>query len=169
MFRRRLCGLLYEAFEPLPGVGFYLNLAGSRLGTFLFHEANMRDFFLSTKPLKPNGPWRVDLQLRPKELQAIGHVAAQWALLEHLILEYSKFLAGEVLKTKLPENAENDSLRQRKRAWEALARRAFSSDAQELVEVLRIVQKVGSLAIERHKIVHGLFEWDDKNRNKLRL
>jgi hypothetical protein len=73
----------------------------------------------------------IDLQLRPAELQAIGHVTAQWALLEFLVRRETRGLARH-LGIDTPEDAEAISFRRRRKLWERLARKAFALFDEEL-------------------------------------
>lgn len=130
----------------------------------------MRDSYTFEKDLTTkNARWRIELELDPEELQAIGHVNAQWAFLEFHILEYTKLVCEHVLKQPLPKEAESDSLRKRKRTWETVIRTAFKDDDETLGRLLKLVEQVGSLQGDRQKLIHGLIQWDSKDKETLNI
>src|SRR5580658_5954672 len=72
----------------------------------------------------------IDLQLRPKELQAIGHVATQWAFLELMILRETRSLAL-YLDIPIPDDAAAISFRRKARVWEDLSLKALAAFDEE--------------------------------------
>lgn len=126
----------------------------------------VRDTFLIKKSLSPPGPAYVDLELTEPELKALGHVTAQWATLEHLIKEYM-MLCAKNTRCLVPND--NNSFQMRRRDWERLARSALKDNPGLLAEILAFIKKVGSMEHERHKLIHGLIQWDGSNRRRLKV
>ena len=121
------------------------------------------------KDLKgPDQQWYVELELEPLELEAIGHVSAQWAFFEYHIFEHSKILAERVGQP-LPKEAESDSARQRMRAWKTLAETCLNDLPEDRTRVLDLIERASSLQGERHKLIHGLIQWSDADREKLEV
>lgn len=130
----------------------------------------MRDGYTFVKELGvKNARFYIELELDPAELQAIGHVSAQWAFLEFHILEYTKLVCDAVLNQPLPKEAESDSLRKRKRTWETVVNEAYKNEPKLLAQITAIIDRVGSLQGERQRLIHGLIQWDDKDREKLNV
>lgn len=128
----------------------------------------MRDHYAIRKDLHGDSSWYLELELEPEELAAIGHVTAQWAALEHLIWQHTQFLTKFIV-SRLPKEANSESFRKRKRAWESLAREVFQDPSDDLSAILSIIERVGSLSNERHKLVHGLVRWSDTDKGRLNI
>jgi hypothetical protein len=109
----------------------------------------------------------VDLQLRPSELQAIGHVIAQWAFLEFLILRDTRGLA-KYLKIPLPDDAEAVSFQKRRKVWKQLATKALHDLPEELTRTLALIPEIDAAAGERHRLTHDIIEADPQNPNRLK-
>jgi hypothetical protein len=109
----------------------------------------------------------IDLQLRPKELQAIGHVATQWAFLEFMILRETRGLA-QYLDLPLPEHAEIVSFKRKVRAWEDLSVKALATFDEERQRTLNCIERAKSLANERHRLMHDIIEYDAEDQNRLK-
>jgi len=108
----------------------------------------------------------IDLELSRPELIAFGHVATQWAFLEHLVKNHATKLAKR-LNQKTPPDANNDSLRKRLRAWDGLAREVKKADHEYGERVLKIVRRVQSISGERHRLIHGRAIWNPSKRSTL--
>lgn len=127
----------------------------------------MRDTVVFMKDLtEKNGKFYIDLELDPEELQAIGHIAAQWAFLEYHIFEYTKAVC-EVASIDLPKEAESDSLRKRMQTWGIVVRAYFPAGSDELAAILKIIGRATSLSGRRHKLVHGYIKWNIKDKESL--
>lgn len=113
------------------------------------------------------GAPHVDLQLRPSELQAIGHVIAQWAFLEFLILRDTRGLA-KYLKIPLPDDAEAVSFKKRRKVWKQLAAKALCDLPEELTRTLALISDIDAAATERHRLTHDIVEADPQNPNRLK-
>jgi hypothetical protein len=122
--------------------------------------------YIATRGNAEGKPY-VDLQLRPNELQAIGHVTAQWAFLEFLILRETRSLA-RYLQLETPADATATSFRRRRELWKSLAQRALASFDEELHRSLDCIERVANLANERHRITHDIIEYDRQDENRLR-
>jgi hypothetical protein len=125
-----------------------------------------RHLYFLTRGNADGAPY-IDVQLRPNELQAIGHVTAQWALLEFVILRETRGLA-RYLDIPLPADAEKVSFRSRRRAWEDLSLRALATLDDEKRRALDCIERAKSLAHERHRITHDIIEYDPEDDNRLK-
>ena len=115
-----------------------------------------RYLYIMTRGNKLGAPF-IDLQLRSSELQAIGHVIAQWAFLEFLILRETHGLA-RYLKLSVPEDAEAVSFKKRQRAWKELAAKALHDLPEELTRTHNLIRQVDGAASERHRLTHDIIE-----------
>ena len=128
----------------------------------------MRDYFLIGKDItKSNQPYLVDLELTDDELQAIGHVVAQWSLLDHTLKEYAEFLS-ELGKTPVPEDVYSYNNQKRKRALRALVDSVLSGHRNQ-PEASRIVSKASDMLGDRHDVIHGIFRWHKSDKHKLEI
>jgi hypothetical protein len=109
----------------------------------------------------------VDLQLRPIELAAIGHVAAQWAFLEFFILRETRGLVHH-LGIITPEDMNAISFRKRRQLWEELTRKALVGFDEELFRALDCIDRTKKLAVERHRLTHDIVEYDPEDENRLK-
>ncbi len=132
----------------------------------IFGMSRRRYLYRMTRGNTAGAPY-IDLQLRPEELQAIGHVTAQWAFLEFLILRETQGLA-EYVGINTPPEAEVSSFRQRRKLWEALSRRALATLAEELRRALDCIDRAGRLANERNRLTHDIIEYDRDHRDRLK-
>ena len=128
----------------------------------------MTDTYVFQKELKPNSPWYIDLELRPGELQAIGHVAAQWAVTEYLMREHTLFLS-ELAHSEPPPNIDNISFVRRQRVWKEMGLLALRELPNDLKDVLSVIERVSSMSHERHQIIHGIIRWDTSNKYRLKI
>lgn len=114
-------------------------------------------------PLTDKGNWRVTSELSDDELRLIGLVTVQWANLEHALYEIS--LTVEKLIGSTPNKAFGDiSFDRRLRAFRDLAEHA-PQDAGEYIR--KLCDRIAQLKDDRHKITHGLWDWDRSNPEKL--
>jgi hypothetical protein len=109
----------------------------------------------------------IDLQLRPKELQAIGHVATQWAFLELMILRETRSLAL-YLDIPIPDDAAAISFRRKARVWEDLSLKALAAFDEERRRALDCIVRAKGLANERHRLMHDIIEYDTEDQNRLK-
>jgi hypothetical protein len=129
----------------------------------------MRSYITQEKGLKPDddGQWRVNLELRDAELIALGRVAAHWGFLENLLRELAKHMA-DALGEPLSADADSDSFRKRHRDLKSLVARAMANDPDR-DRLLELIERVGSIQGERHRLIHGLIEWDESNKEALNV
>jgi len=129
----------------------------------------MRSYISQIKGLKPedDGQWRVNLELRDEEFIALGRVAAHWGFLENLLRELAKHMAN-ALGESLSADADSDSFRKRHRDLKALVSRAMANDPDR-DRLLDLLERVGSIQGERHRLIHGLIEWDEENKDALNI
>ena len=106
---------------------------------------------------------KVEPDLEPDELEAIGYVTAQWAHLEHEILASTLVLSNGAP----PKDATSLSFEKRLGAWRATIER-FVTDAKEKARLLKLVSKAANLSASRHKLAHGVWTWDYTDPETLR-
>lgn len=114
------------------------------------------------------GRWRVDLELREDELRALGSVAAQWGFLENLLLELAKHLARALGEDHLSKEFDSDSFRSRSRALRELVDRAMANDPDR-DRLIALLNRASSLQGERQRLIHGVIEWDEADRDTLNV
>ncbi len=95
--------------------------------------------------------------LDEKELYAIGLVTAQWALLEDIILGHSRAICNSA-RVPPPEDCTHLSFRRRRKAWRLLIKEYITEPEQ--TRILKIAEDVATLEKDRHKITHGVWDWD---------
>jgi hypothetical protein len=104
--------------------------------------------------------------LEDEELCAIGRITVQWSYLEHMIFSHSEEMA-EFLKIPPPEDMFSLSFKKRLRAWRLLVK-AIPDGAQDKAAYLKVGIKIGNLERSRHRITHGMWDWEPKNPQKLK-
>ncbi len=112
----------------------------------------------STKPY-------VDTDLDIKELAAIGFVTVQWGSLENTIYEYTKVICQSV-HINIPEHAESDSFKRRFKLFRRLVNEYAPQEEKD--RIAPFLSMVDQLKVDRHKVTHGLWDWEQSNPNKLR-
>lgn len=105
-----------------------------------------------------------ELHLKPRQLQAIGAFAAQWAFLE---TEMDFIIAGlgESIeqKQKLPNR-----FKDRIKWWRSLARRAYSKHPRVLKEIETIIEAIVDIHNTRALILHGrLYSYPSLRNRKI--
>jgi hypothetical protein len=108
-------------------------------------------------------PDRIDTELTEPELAAIGYVTVLWAELEHDLLARSVELAGSDTP---PEDVFSLSFKRRLRAWRALIK-ANIADDEERLKLLSLATKIGGIERSRHRITHGLWDWQQRKADAL--
>jgi hypothetical protein len=104
--------------------------------------------------------------LDERELFAIGAVTANWSLLEHFILAQTAEMA-QARKAEIPADAFNLSFGRRYAAWLAEVRQLANDDADKK-RLESLAGKISNCENLRHKVTHGLWEWEISNPDKLR-
>lgn len=113
--------------------------------------------------VKGSGGWRVIPELSDDELRLIGLITAQWANLEHALYEASVAIA-EQLGISADRNVEDISFDKRLRAFRDLAKAASAEGANN---IQKLSDRIANLKDDRHKITHGLWDWDRSDPDKL--
>jgi hypothetical protein len=108
--------------------------------------------------------WQIEPDLTPEELQAIGLITVQWAHLEHSLLVRTFFLA-ESTNVDMPKDATNTSFAKRLRAFRDLAKSIGDEDEKAAIE--KLADHIANAEDQRHKITHGMWDWDEANPEKL--
>lgn len=125
---------------------------------------NDRSVVTLTLDLQPGAKWKIEPELSPEELQTIGLITVQWAHLEHSLLVRTFFLA-ESAKVSMPKDASNLSFSKRLRAFRDLA--SAIDNEEEKTVTTRLADRIANAEDQRHKITHGLWDWDESNPEKL--
>jgi hypothetical protein len=111
------------------------------------------------------GQVHMDFELDPKELAAIGRVTVQWGYLENGIYAVSFALCRDA-GVPLPEGAESLSLKTRLRTFREIVEAHVAEPEKK--QLLRLHSKIARLQNERHKLSHGLWEWDRDDPSRVR-
>lgn len=109
---------------------------------------------------------RVESELAEAEIYAIGYVTVAWAILEHNILAATLGLTHSA-NIPLPEDATSLSFKKRLRAWRAVIRETVEND-EVRSRLIKLANRIGSMERNRHRVTHGLWEWDFSKPDKLK-
>ncbi len=101
------------------------------------------------------------------EYSAIGMVTVQWSYLEHALLLVHQMIC-EYLKEEISDDAMSYSFSRRLRAWFDLLK-AHESEIKNIKFFLSLHQRISKLMHERHKIIHGMWDYDTSNPFLLKL
>lgn len=99
------------------------------------------------------------------EIAAIGAITVSWAYLEHVLLLRTAELC-ERAKLDLPPDALSLSFERRLGALRGLARTAVQDD-WEREKLVTLLNRISNVQNDRHKITHGLWQWDLARPEKL--
>lgn len=110
------------------------------------------------------GVSRIEFELDKEESAAIGRVTAHWAYLEHAVYSASKGISTAV-GIDLPQDALSTSFKRRLTALRLLVEE-FAPD-QERKRMLSLVGKIANAEQDRHRVTHGLWEWDKANPERI--
>lgn len=99
------------------------------------------------------------------ELAAIGEITSQWAFLEHVIYAHCEKIA-EAAGAELPSEVTSFSFTRRRRAWRIMIEELVLEP--EKTRLLKLVSKVANAEQDRHKITHGIWEWDVEDPDKIK-
>ena len=110
-------------------------------------------------------------QLRPDELQeaevwVIGLITIQWAYLEHMLLFDTARMAEQAKFSKFPSDATSLAFSRRLAAWRLTMEATINGKAKR-ARLLRLASRIANVKRDRHKIVHGLWEWSPSAPEKL--
>ena len=108
---------------------------------------------------------RIGTDLEEREIYAIGYVTVQWAHLEHMLLLDTILLSGK-LRGDVMESATSLSFKRRLRAWHDLIMRLRKSARR--TKLLRLHGTIANAESKRHKITHGLWDWEVSNPDRIR-
>lgn len=109
---------------------------------------------------------RIESDLVEAEYYAIGYVTVAWAILEHNIFLITFGLAEEA-GIPLPEDAKSNSFIKRLRTFRLIVNETLSK--KHVKNLNQIADLIGSIEINRHRIIHGLWEWDPSKPEKLKV
>jgi hypothetical protein len=104
-------------------------------------------------------------ELTEPEIYAIGYVAANWAVSEHLIYFISTELA-DMAQIPLPQDVSATAFKKRIRAFRALVR-ATLVDGESKNKLLKLANRLSGAARSRNRINHGLWDWEPDKPEQL--
>jgi hypothetical protein len=104
-------------------------------------------------------PPGIAFELTERELAAIGEVTVQWAYLEDQIFEMTLALA-EALGAASPDKAPHFSFSRRLGYLKDLLKTAVCTDEEFRQGQFRLIHRIERLAVDRHRVTHGLWDWD---------
>lgn len=116
--------------------------------------------------LGKNPRYWIDNELTTNELAGIGAITVQWAHLEHMLLVRTMQLAKQA-NIALPEDAKKLSFSKRLRAWRILYEQVVT-DKKERRAMDELHGRIAAAEDNRHKITHGLWDYDRRNPSRLR-
>lgn len=100
------------------------------------------------------------------ELATIGEITLLWAFLEHAMLLDTARLSNIAKLKEMPEDADNLSFKRRLAAWRQVISETIKQRARR-EDRLKLASKIANLESDRHKIMHGLWQWWPGNPQKL--
>jgi hypothetical protein len=118
---------------------------------------------LLQKNLK-TGIGQIEFELDEAEYAAIGRVTAQWAYLEHVVYTVSSELIG-LLGVPSPKELKSPSFTKRLGVLTQLSRLIEEEAIKKRLE--RLVSRIANAEQDRHKLTHGLWDWDPANPEML--
>jgi hypothetical protein len=107
---------------------------------------------------------RTEFDIDGAELIAIGRVITQWAYLEHGVYAVTVAIASEA-GARLPDDALHTSFKRRLRAMRLTVEEYFANP--DKARALRLISRIANAEQDRHKITHGLWEWDRQNPERI--
>lgn len=124
----------------------------------------MPTFMRILSKIGSNEPSFFALELLPDELINIGRVVAQWGYLEHFLLAATDHLCSQV-KTHLPKEAQGDSFNKRVKVWRKLVN-THLKNGPEKANFINLANQIEALAVLRHRVIHGLWDWSNRKKGK---
>jgi hypothetical protein len=113
-----------------------------------------------------DGKHRIETDVTEPELAAIGRVEVLWSELEHCLLYVTRQLAGDD-PLDMPDDATALSFKRRVSAYRELIR-AKVTDAKQREALLALAKNLSALAASRHRVTHGLWDWEYAKPEALR-
>ena len=107
----------------------------------------------------------IDFELDTREFAAIGRFAVQWAYLEHAIFAYSREVC-EIVEAPMPADVMSTAFKRRLSAFRLLIEE-FGPETEKQ-RMKPIIGKIANLEDSRHRIVHGLWDWDRANPERIK-
>ena len=111
---------------------------------------------------------RMDLELLPEEVQAIGHVSSQWSFFEYHANQLMTLICQNILEKDLPKGFESDSFRSKLRVWQDIAEQATDLKKPDQSSLLQILNDAGSTQGERQRMIHSYFRFDEDEPDTIR-
>jgi hypothetical protein len=103
-------------------------------------------------------------ELTDEELIAIGTITVHWARLEHIIFLSTLDLMRRY-KIEMSEEVVSYAFNKRIKAWKKLINKIKTKKEKECL--LKLADRVSTLAVKRHRISHGLWDWLPHDPKKL--
>ena len=110
------------------------------------------------------GVTRIDFEMDPEELHAIGRVTTQWAYLEHVVFAVTSGIA-KAIEVDLPTDARSTSFKRRLSALRLLVEECVSTS--DTKRVLLLISKIANAEQDRHRVTHGTWDWDRTNPERI--
>jgi hypothetical protein len=107
-------------------------------------------------------------EIAAAEFWAIGIITVQWAYLEHLLLLDTSKMANTARMAELPSDATSFSFSKRLTAWRLIVEETVKNKTDREWR-LKLTGRIASVAGDRHKITHGLWQWFPDNADRLRV
>ncbi|HEY0164082.1 MAG TPA: hypothetical protein VGB39_01785, partial [Sphingomicrobium sp.] len=107
---------------------------------------------------------RTEFDIDDAELTAIGRVTVQWAYLEHGVFAVTLQMSHGA-EMDLPKDALHASFKRRLRALHLLVEE--QTTGEDRTRLLRLLGQIANAEQDRHKITHGMWEWDKENPERI--
>jgi|KBSSwiStaDraftv2_1062776.scaffolds.fasta_scaffold891248_2 hypothetical protein len=105
---------------------------------------------------------QIATELTERELAAIGLVTVQWAYLEHKILELTEEIAAATGSISV-EEASRFSFDRRLEALTKFLKSPNITNEEARQGLLKVLHRIHRLKNDRHKITHGVWDWNYHN------
>jgi len=106
-------------------------------------------------------------ELSNLEYAAIGMVTVQWSYLEHLLLLIHQMMC-ECIDERISDDATSFNFKRRLRSWFDFLK-AHEQETNNTEFFLSIHGRIAKLMHERHKTIHGMWDYNPTNPFSLKL
>lgn len=124
--------------------------------------------FTVLKSLQKQEPLALYPDISELEMYAIGKMTASWALLESQIIKITLELAEHSPHTLPSDFVENNTLQKTLKEFKTLIM-LIEKPAELKIIPGNILRRVNNLKTQRHMLTHGLFSWDIKSPEKIKV
>lgn len=109
---------------------------------------------------------RFEPELFDNEIYAIGYFTVNWATLEHCLFLITDAIS-QIGKIALPEDATHRSFDKRLKAFRNITKEVMTYE-DERKRLLGLANSIGSIERSRHRIVHGIWDWEPSKPEKIK-